>query len=59
MESQVNILDVNISRVRMVVSHFTLELANPKNLLRVFKAIRRVEGVGDVYRVRREQDRNP
>ncbi|HET7414366.1 MAG TPA: bifunctional (p)ppGpp synthetase/guanosine-3',5'-bis(diphosphate) 3'-pyrophosphohydrolase [Arthrobacter sp.] len=51
-ESHVNILaaSVNISRNRVAVSKFAFEMADPQYLSHVLSAVRRIDGVFDVYR---------
>lgn len=52
-DQHVNILSaaVQTSRDRVATSRFTFEMGDPKHLGHVLKAVRRVEGVYDVYRV--------
>lgn len=52
-DQHVNILSaaVQTSRDRVAISRFTFEMGDPKHLGHVLKAVRRVEGVYDVYRV--------
>ncbi len=59
-ESHVNILaaSVNISRNRVAVSTFAFEMADPKYLSHVLSAVRRIDGVFDVYRTTDSQRRN-
>jgi guanosine-3',5'-bis(diphosphate) 3'-pyrophosphohydrolase len=49
----VNILSASVttSRDRIAYSRFTFEMADPKHLGSVIKAVRNVEGVYDAYRV--------
>ena len=42
---------VNTNRDRVAVSKFTFEMAEPKHLGHLLRAIRNVEGVYDVYRI--------
>ncbi|MGN6687183.1 MAG: RelA/SpoT family protein [Actinomycetales bacterium] len=53
-DQHVNILSASVttSRDRVALSRFTFEMADPKHLGHVLKAVRGVEGVYDVYRVR-------
>ncbi len=52
-DTHVNILSaaVTTSRDRIAMSRFTFEMADPKHLGSVLKAVRQVEGVYDAYRV--------
>ena len=52
-DTHVNILSASVSttRDRVALSRFTFEMADPKHLGSVLKAVRAVEGVYDVYRV--------
>lgn len=52
-EHHVNILSaaVNTSRDRLAISRFAFEMGNTTHLDRVLNAVRRVDGVYDVYRV--------
>ena len=52
-DTHVNILSASVSttRDRIALSRFTFEMADPKHLGSVLKAVRGVEGVYDVYRV--------
>ena len=52
-DTHVNILSaaVTTSRERIALSRFTFEMADPKHLGSVLKAVRQVEGVYDAYRV--------
>ncbi|MGH3425227.1 MAG: ACT domain-containing protein, partial [Nocardioidaceae bacterium] len=52
-DQHVNILSATLStgRDRVAKSKFTFEMADPKHLGHVLKAVRTVEGVFDVYRV--------
>ena len=52
-DTHVNILSASVttSRERIAVSRFTFEMADPKHLGSVLKAVRSVEGVYDAYRV--------
>jgi GTP pyrophosphokinase len=49
----VNILSASVttSRDRIALSRFTFEMADPKHMGSVIKAVRNVEGVYDAYRV--------
>lgn len=51
-ESHVNILaaSVNTSRDRVALSRFAFEMGDPKYLNHVLNAVRRIDGVYDVYR---------
>ncbi len=52
-DHHVNILSASVStsRDRVALSRFTFEMADPKHLGAVLKAVRGVDGVFDVYRV--------
>ena len=52
-DTHVNILSASVttSRDRIAYSRFTFEMADPKHLGSVLRAVRTVEGVYDVYRV--------
>ena len=52
-DTHVNILSASVttSRDRIALSRFTFEMADPKHLGPVLKAVRHVEGVYDAYRV--------
>jgi GTP pyrophosphokinase len=52
-DTHVNILSASVSttRDRIATSRFTFEMADPKHLGSVIKAVRGVEGVFDAYRV--------
>ena len=52
-DMHVNILSASVSttRDRIALSRFTFEMADPKHLGSVLKAVKGVEGVYDVYRV--------
>nr|WP_040161446.1 bifunctional (p)ppGpp synthetase/guanosine-3',5'-bis(diphosphate) 3'-pyrophosphohydrolase [Mobilicoccus massiliensis] len=52
-DHHVNILSatVHTSRDRLAVSKFTFEMGDPSHLEHVIKAVRRIDGVFDVYRV--------
>ena len=52
-DSGVNILSASVqtSRNKTAISRFTFEMGDPKHLSHVIDAVRRVEGVYDVYRV--------
>ncbi len=49
----VNILSatVNTRRDRVAINRFTFDMADPKHLGHVLRAVRNVEGVFDAYRV--------
>jgi GTP pyrophosphokinase len=51
-EHHVNILNASVStsRDRIAMSRFSFEMADPKHLGTVLKAVRNIEGVFDVYR---------
>ena len=53
-DQHVNILSATVqtNRDRVALSRFTFEMADPKHLGHVLKAVRSVDGVYDVYRVR-------
>lgn len=53
-DQRVNILSASVqtSRDRVALSRFTFEMADPTHLGSVLKAVRTVDGVYDVYRVR-------
>ena len=59
-EQHVNILSASVqtSRDRVAVSKFTFEMGDPSHLDHVIKAVRRIDGVFDVYRMtgRRQRD---
>ncbi|GAB3522509.1 GTP pyrophosphokinase [Arthrobacter monumenti] len=59
-ESHVNILaaSVSISRNRVALSKFAFEMADPKYLSHVLSAVRRIDGVFDVYRTTDSQRRS-
>ncbi len=59
-ESHVNILaaSVNTSRDRVALSRFAFEMGDPKYLHHVLNAVRRIDGVFDVYRISGSQRRN-
>jgi GTP pyrophosphokinase len=59
-ESHVNILaaSVNTSRDRVALSRFAFEMGDPKYLHHVLNAVRRIDGVFDVYRTSGSQRRN-
>jgi guanosine-3',5'-bis(diphosphate) 3'-pyrophosphohydrolase len=59
-ESHVNILaaSVNTSRDRVAMSKFAFEMGDPKYLHHVLNAVRRIDGVYDVYRTSGSQRRN-
>ena len=50
---KVNILSANLSMSKdgMAISRFSFEMADPKHLGHLLRAVRNVEGVYDVYRV--------
>ncbi len=52
-DERVNILSavVTTNRDRVAVSRFTFEMADPKHLGHLLRAVRKVEGVYDVYRI--------
>ncbi|MDD2859341.1 MAG: bifunctional (p)ppGpp synthetase/guanosine-3',5'-bis(diphosphate) 3'-pyrophosphohydrolase [Candidatus Nanopelagicales bacterium] len=52
-DTHVNILSASVTttRDRIAMSRFTFEMADPKHLGSVLRAVRNVEGVFDVYRV--------
>ena len=52
-DEKVNLLSANMSmsKDRMAISRFSFEMADPKHLGHVLRAVRGVEGVYDVYRV--------
>ncbi|MPY98324.1 MAG: RelA/SpoT family protein [Actinophytocola sp.] len=52
-DEKVNILSASVttSRDRVAVSRFSFEMGDPKHLGHVLNAVRKVEGVYDVYRV--------
>jgi GTP diphosphokinase / guanosine-3',5'-bis(diphosphate) 3'-diphosphatase len=52
-DTHVNILSASVTttRERIAMSRFTFEMADPKHLGSVLKAVRNVEGVYDAYRV--------
>ncbi len=52
-DTHVNILSaaVTTTRERIAMSRFTFEMADPKHLGSVLKAVRQVEGVYDAYRI--------
>ena len=52
-DEKVNILSANLSmsKDRMAISRFSFEMADPKHLGHLLRAVRGVEGVYDVYRV--------
>jgi GTP diphosphokinase / guanosine-3',5'-bis(diphosphate) 3'-diphosphatase len=52
-DQHVNILSASVttSRDRVAVSRFTFEMADPKHLATVLRAVRAIDGVYDVYRV--------
>jgi len=58
-ESHVNILaaSVNTSRDRVALSRFAFEMGDPKYLHHVLNAVRRIDGVYDVYRTSGTQRR--
>lgn len=53
-DQHVNILSATVqtTRDRVALSRFTFEMADPAHLGHVLKAVRSVDGVYDVYRVR-------
>ena len=52
-DEKVNLLSANMSmsKDRMAISRFSFEMADPKHLGHVLRAVRGVEGVYDVYRL--------
>ena len=52
-DEKVNILSANLSmsKDRMAISRFSFEMADPKHLGHLLRAVRGVDGVYDVYRV--------
>jgi GTP pyrophosphokinase len=52
-DERVNILSASVSttRDRVAVSRFTFEMADPKHLGHLLAAVRKIDGVYDVYRV--------
>ena len=58
-DSHVNILSASVStsRDRVALSRFVFEMAEPSHLASVLAAVRKVEGVFDVYRDHRRQGR--
>ncbi|GAB3871258.1 RelA/SpoT family protein [Terrabacter terrigena] len=52
-DQHVNILSASVqtSRDRVAISRFTFEMGDPTHLDHVIKAVRRIDGVFDVYRV--------
>ena len=52
-DSHVNILSASVStsRDRVALSRFVFEMAEPSHLASVLAAVRKVEGVFDVYRI--------
>ncbi len=52
-DEKVNILSANLAMTkdRMAISRFSFEMADPKHLGHLLRAVRAVEGVYDVYRV--------
>ena len=52
-DQHVNILSASVTttRERIALSRFTFEMADPKHLGAVLKAVRQVDGVFDAYRV--------
>ncbi len=52
-DHHVNILSatVHTSRDRVAISRFTFEMGDPSHLEHVMKAVRRIDGVFDVYRI--------
>ena len=53
-DQHVNILSATVttSRDRVAISRFTFEMGDPKHLGSVLRAVRAIDGVYDVYRVR-------
>jgi GTP pyrophosphokinase len=52
-DSHVNILSASVSTSsdRLAISRFAFEMAEPSHLQSVLNAVRRIEGVFDVYRI--------
>ena len=52
-DNHVNILSANVStsRDRVAVSRFVFEMADPAHLGAVLAAVRKIDGVFDVYRI--------
>ena len=52
-DHHVNILSASVStsRDRVALSRFVFEMAEPSHLASVLSAVRRIEGVFDVYRI--------
>ncbi|MER7070464.1 bifunctional (p)ppGpp synthetase/guanosine-3',5'-bis(diphosphate) 3'-pyrophosphohydrolase [Terrabacter sp. NPDC000476] len=52
-DQHVNILSASVqtSRARVAISRFTFEMGDPAHLDHVIKAVRKIDGVFDVYRV--------
>jgi len=52
-DQHVNILSASVqtSRDRVAISKFTFEMGDPSHLDHVIKAVRRIDGVFDVYRI--------
>ncbi|GAB3437754.1 GTP pyrophosphokinase [Phycicoccus ginsengisoli] len=52
-DQHVNILSASVqtSRDRVAISKFTFEMGDPSHLEHVMKAVRRIDGVFDVYRI--------
>lgn len=53
-DSHVNILSASVttSTDRVAISKFTFEMAEPAHLTTVLNAVRRIDGVFDVYRIK-------
>ena len=58
-ENHVNILSasVNTSSDRVAMSKFVFEMGDPKYLSHILSAVRRIDGVYDVYRTTVDQRR--
>ena len=52
-EQHVNILSASVqtTRNRVALSKFTFEMGDPNHLEHVIKAVRKIDGVFDVYRI--------
>ena len=52
-DQHVNILSASVqtSRDRLALSRFTFEMGEPSHLDHVIRAVRRIDGVYDVYRI--------
>ncbi len=60
-DHSVNILSASVhtSRDRVAISRFTFEMADPSHLDHVMKAVRKIDGVFDVYRITGGRNHNP